>query len=292
MAMNDSIGLLKITDKNKITYYGGDQDWYSSNTRAMAGCSSVAAANALRMLTLTDPECRSRIRSSSKMPAPVRRSLLSVSCEKDDFLVLMTGVYETMRSFELFPLNLIYDRCGRKNKFFHILKPNNGRSSIGFIRGILIYASRLGLNLKYNALPTAFMDKETSADFIKTGLERSGSVVILTSYNSHPLKVFPTSATESVLSRSYDKTAGNNSVMKCHFATITGINDTDVYISTWGKIAVVSIDDLVESWHSIKAWESTLFYFTPADDTSEMRKNLFASPLPFIKGILHAIIRR
>lgn len=268
--------LFTITDTKGNISYGGNQDWYSSNTRAQGGCSSVAGANALRLLCQCNPACRGIIRSSKKMPCEIKSALLDRKCFKDDFLMLMTGMYNTMRSFEVFPINLLYDRKERDHKAFKYIKANNGRSSIGYISGVLRYAAKLGLMLEYKALPTAFVGKECAAAFITEGLKSSGSVTILTSYNKHPLTT-------------YNPTA--NTAMKCHFATITGMDDENIIISTWGKKATVNIDEWLKSLHSIKAWESTLFYFVPTDKIS-MIKSILASPLPFIKGIIQAIIRK
>ena len=272
--MKSRFEAFKITDKNGCEFYGGDQDWYLSNTRAMAGCSSVAGANALRALAKSNRSSHDTLKDSKRMSAPIRRALLSDKCSKDDFVLLMTDVYSVMRSFEIFPLNKIYDQKERNNKFFKKIKPNNGRSSIGFIQGVLLYAGRLGLCLKCNALPTAFMSKDKADDFIKRGLKSSGAVVILTSYNEHSIK------TKTGICK-----------MKCHFATITDISGDEITISTWGKEAKIDFNELVSSWHSIKAWESTLFYFEKAEKP-EMIKSLLLSPLPFMKGIIQAIIRK
>ena len=47
---------LKVTDRDTgKEYYGGDQNWYKSNTMAFAGCGSVAALNMLRTLAVKYP---------------------------------------------------------------------------------------------------------------------------------------------------------------------------------------------------------------------------------------------
>lgn len=293
--MNNTISTFKITDSQQNEYYGGDQSWYSSNTRAMAGCSSVAAANSLRSLCFADANCRKIISDSKTIPYPVKRALLSKDCNKEDYLMLMTLAYEVIRAFEIFPLNIIYDRKNRENKFFKYVKPNNGRSSIGFISGTLRLAKKLGLFLKCHPLPTAFCTKESAIRFIDEGLKNSGSVVLLTSYNKHSLKLFHFTMLNKLLDNSnpnsYTDCPCGEASMKCHFATIIGRRGEDVMISTWGRVATTTIDELVSSWHSIKAWESALFYFTPADRTT-MRHNILTSWKPFFKGIVQAIFRK
>jgi len=295
LVMKETILLFKNPESNLEEHYGGNQDWYSSNTRAMAGCSSVAGANCLRALCMTDKECFNLVKDNKLIPPPIKKALISTKCLKDDFLMLMTGVYEVMRAMEIFPLNRIYDRKNRDNKFFKYVKPNNGRSSIGFISGLLRYAGKMGLYLKYHAMPTAFVSKEEAISFIDKGLKESGSIVILTSYNKHSLKLFHPTMMKHLFElpekSEYNECPCADAFMKCHFATITGRRGNEVMISTWGKIATASLDDLVKSWHSLKAWESTLFYFTPTDK-SETKKSLFKSWIPFVKGIAQAICRR
>lgn len=293
--MDKRAALLNLIDPKGNIYYGGDQSWYSSNTRAMAGCSSVAGANALRMLCKTDSSCKSAVRNSKTIPRPIKNALLSSKCSKDDYLMLMTGVYETMRAFEIFPLNIIYDKKDRNNKFFKYVKANTGRGSIGFIIGLLRFAKKLGLLLKCNALSTAFCSKEDALNYIDEGLKASGSVVLLTSYNKHALKTFsPVTVNKSSLKDELPLSSQcpcGDATMKCHFAIITGRTGDEVLISTWGKVATADIDELVKSWHSIKAWESTLFYFIPTDKAG-MRRSLLTSFIPFFKGILQALIRK
>jgi len=293
--MDRSYRKLTISDSDGQKYFGGNQDWYSSNTRAMAGCGSVAGSNCLRSLCLTDKSCYEIIRHNKTIPYPVKKALISAKCTRDDFLMLMTGVYDVMRAFEIFPLNLIYDRRERGDKFFKVVKPNTGRSSIGFIRGVIRYARKYNMYLKYNALSTAFCTKEKAEEFIDEALAKSGSVVILTSFNKHRLSLFNPTMLPKLFA---DPTADAfpscpcaPSSMKCHFATITHRQGNEVMISTWGKAATVTIDELVDSWKSIKAWESTLFYFVPTDKSGS-RHSLLTSFVPFIKGIAQAAIRK
>ena len=293
--MNNTFRNYTISDNSGQKFFGGDQSWYSSNTRAMAGCGPVAGSNFLRSLCLTDRSCYEIIRLNKTVPYPIKKSLLSLKCTKEEFIMLMTGVYDVMRAFEIFPLNKIYDRKERNAKFFKIVKPNTGRSSIGFIRGVIRYARKYNLFLKHNALSTAFCSKEDAIKFIDEGLEKTGSVVILTSYNKHSLKLYHPTMLPKLFSdpegNAYPSCPCADSSMKCHFATITHRQGEDVMISTWGRAATVSLDELTKSWHSIKAWESTLFYFTPTDK-SGARHSLLTSWIPFVKGIAQALIRK
>lgn len=307
--------LFEISDNNR-RYYGGDQSWYSSNTRAMGGCGSVAAANVLRALSQ-----RSRIFNEavkhSKLPTVCKKALLLPVADKDDYETLMTGIYNTMRAVEIFPLNRIYDRSNRQAKIFKVIKPNSGRSSIGFVWGLMSFAKKFGVRIKKHMLPTAFCDGTSALSFIKEGLRHSGAVVILTSFNRHGLLMHESSAmaSDAAIKRGLGQGAtqctmgakcsegvceigGNSwkSEMKCHFATITDVIEkegvpTKLLITTWGCPAEIDYDELVGSWKSIKAYESTLFYFTPAQSVN-IYKEIFETVILFFTGLYNSVRRR
>ena len=109
---------LQITGPDHRVCYGGNQQWFSSNTKAMGGCGSVAGANALRCLAGCSEVFRKQIEGSKIIPAPIKDAICKESPGHESFSLLMTGVYETMRSIEVFPLNHIYDRSERSSKFF------------------------------------------------------------------------------------------------------------------------------------------------------------------------------
>lgn len=279
---------LKIDGPNGSKYYGGNQDWYSSNTWAMGGCGSVAGANALRSLARSNKQVRRDIINSKRLPSEVKSALCAISPSKENYSHLMTGIYNMMWAIELFPLNKLYDKCTRGDKRFRFIKPNCGLTNTGFIIGIIRYAARIGLNVKVRFLPTAYVDKSTGADFIKDGLQKSGSVVLLTSYNKHNLHMFPSdSKLESRLESSYK---GYDASMKCHFATITDMDiDTDrLLITTWGQPAVADFNEVAKSWHSIKAFESTLMYIEPCTKAESIHC-ILSSWRPYVGGIVQSI---
>lgn len=288
-----------IKDLNDKHYYGGDQTWYSSNTKYQGGCSSVAAANVLRALFQTNPSLKKQSQESKDIPPVYKKALINTTAMKDDFEVLMVGVYKVIRAIEIFPINLIYDKYPRDTKFFKKIKANHGRSCLGFVKGILKFAKKLGIKLNTHMLPTAFCEYDRALDFIKEGLDRSGSVVILTSFNAHNLNMYDYGAMKDFV-ESKDKNAVPGSTydakMKCHFATITDVienNDEDVslLITTWGRPALVDYNELNNSWKSIKAYESSLFYFT-YDEEIGIFKQLVSTVVGFVKGTLSSIIRK
>ena len=315
---------LIIKDDNGAAFYGGDQSWYTSNCRAMAGCSSVAGANVLRTLVQRDAALKSSIKHSKKIPAGIKYALCDDIPTKEDYSLFMTAMYETMKAFEIFPLNKIYDRVKRNNKFFNIVKPNTGRSCIGFIRGLLKFAKQFGIELHVHSLTTAFCDSEKGLDFIRKGLDESGIVVLLTSFNTHMLRSYTAdsfvlprddnaesepgvsdepvkvgTAIDSSQKKSKPLMRYPDAKMKCHFAAITGINEPEpgspekrsLVITTWGRVAETDYDELVKSWKSIKAWESALFYFT-LSDTATRKKDARRSYRVFLSGLKQTLLRR
>lgn len=246
-------------------FYGGDQGWFTGNTRAYAGCGPVAAANTWVTLLQKFPQL-SKPSSQTTLRHTAGQSYSEdfPSCSKETYINLMNSIYETIGTLEVPLLNLIYNHCKRDNKFFKNIAPTYGRSICGFIRGFLRYAKKHDVQLHAHTLPTAFCSYEKGLHFIETGLKECGSVVILTSFNRHPLTLYRAACGK--LEQPYEVKDG----MRCHFATITDIlypadRSPLLVLSTWGRIASVELNELAASWQSRKALDSALFYFTPAD---------------------------
>lgn len=279
---------LKITAPDMKPAYGGDQGWFSSNTRAQGGCSSIAGANALRALCLTNNEFKSEVTSNKKLPRELKDAITSKTPGKDSFEMLMTGIYNTMGAVVLFPLNLIYDKLPRSTKFFNKVRPNQGQTNAGMIIGIIRFARKFGINLSVKSLPAAFISKEKALSFINEGLNASGAVVLLTSYNKHNARLYYSTAS---LDEHLDKGFGWDASVKCHFTTITDVDGDRILITTWGKPAVIDFNELAGSWQSIKAFQSTLMYLTPSTK-AESTKCMFGAWKVFFSCIWHSIIRR
>ncbi len=277
---------LQIQGPGSKKCYGGDQSWFSSNTKAAGGCGSVAGANALRALARCNKEFRKLITDSKKIPAPVKDALCSDSPDHENFSLLMTGVYETMGSFEIFPLNLIYDRKDRSSKVFSKLKSTLGQTNTGFIIGIIRFARKLSIDITVKSLPAAFVTKERARQFIEEGLRSSGAVVLLTCHNRHNARLFDP---DSDLGKKL--TDGADSAIKSHFTTITDIDGDRLLITTWGKPGVVDLNELAGSWRSIKAYEASLMYLLPAKK-KEATSAMLTSWKLFMAGLGHALIRR
>ncbi len=279
---------LLIKDRATGTdHYGGDQGWYVSNTQAFAGCGAVACANMLRVLAVKYPDKFKDARVSDELHALSDRDYY-----KDEFIKFMGSVYKSMLVFEIPVIRRIYDMCNRGNKVFkRILIPSFGMNIGGFIRGSLRFCKSRGLMLHMHSLPTAFCPYDKGLEFIKEGLDKCGAVVILTSHNRHPLKLY--SGGTGRLEKGYDSKNGISS----HFMTITGIEDDEhgkplVKLTTWGRVASVPYEKLNRSWQLTRAFASCLFYLTPAESEAIAKADIRNSSMVMIKGIFMGLFGR
>ncbi len=276
---------LQIQGPDRKISYGGDQRWFSSNTRALGGCGSVAGANALRALARYDKQFFESVRASAKIPVQIKDALCSEDPGHENFSLLMTGVYETMGSFEIFPLNRIYDCRERSSKVFTRLKSTFGLTNVGFIIGIIRFARKMGLDITVEYKACAFLSKEEARDFIKEGLKNSGSVVMLTCRNAHNARLYR--ADSNLEGR---LTGGFDSAIKSHFTTITDIDADRLLITTWGKPGVIDLNELAGSWRSIRAYEASLMYIRPGS-RKEATSCMMSAWKLFMSGIGHALTR-
>ena len=272
---------LIITDRDTgKKYYGGDQEWYASNTQAFAGCGSVACANMLRSFAHKYPGSFDDEKVSANL-----RSLTRDKYYKDDFLDFMNSIYASMTVFEIPLVRRLYDVSSRGHVLFkRLLIPSLGMGIGGFIRGSLKYCSDRGLKLHAHALPTAFCPYNRGLDFIRRGLDECGSVVMLTALNRHPLKLYAGASGE--LERGYESRNG----VRSHFMTITGIAYDEegapvIKLSTWGRIATVPYDKLNRSWQLSRAYTSCLYYFTPAGSDAVVRADMRNSFAIMVKAL-------
>ena len=177
----------------------------------------------------------------------------------------------------------------RGSRVFKVIPPSLGLSLYGFITGTLKFCKNRGLNLHVKALPTAFTSYDRGLAFIREGLKRSGSVVMLTSLNRHPLKLYSGRAGE--LTGGYDQKKG----VRSHFMTITGIVDNEgpegplIKLTTWGRVATVPYSRLNRSWHGIKAYTSCLYYFTPTVSQGVVKADMAKSYGVFIWALVKGL---
>lgn len=280
-----NIDPMQVTDRSSgRKYYGGDQNWYGSNTMAFAGCGSVACANMLRALAHKYPGEFNEEGVSGEL-----RSLTGDVFYKDDFTMLMEDIYKSMSVLEIPVIRRIYDFVRRDNKIFRVIPSSFGLSLNGFINGTLKFCRKRGLLLHAHSLPTAFCSYDKGLDYIREGLNKSGCVIMLTSLNRHPLRLY--SGKSGELEGGSDAKKG----VRSHFMTITGIEDSNdgsaplIKISTWGRVATVPYDKLNRSWHKMRAYTSCLYYFTPVRSANVVRADMRRSFLVLCRAVLKGL---
>lgn len=280
---------LTVTDRETgREYYGGDQNWYRSNTMAFAGCGSVAALNMLRSLAIKYP-----VEFKEKNVSDELGMLTDKVIYKDDYTSVMRDIYKSMFVLELPLIRRLCDHLKRGNKLFKFIPPSLGLSMFGFITGTLRFCAKRGLNLHVKVLPTAFTSYDKGLNFIKEGLKKGGSVVMLTSLNRHPLRLYSGGVGE--LNGGYDQKKG----VRSHFMTITGIIEDNskeplVKLTTWGRVATVPYSRLNRSWHGMRAYTSCLYYFVPTNSPGLVRADMAKSYAMYawavIKGLLGWVV--
>ena len=83
-----------IDAKTSKQFYGGDQGWFVSNTRAYAGCGPVAAANMWITLLKKHPQLIKPSSQTLLQPAPKQSYSANVpSCDKNTYMDLMNNLY-------------------------------------------------------------------------------------------------------------------------------------------------------------------------------------------------------
>lgn len=251
---------IKVVDAYGHMYYGGNQSWFESNTRARAGCGPVSGANILLMLARDHQELAHGLNVKMDPDGQIT---------KDEYMKFLNAVYDVMGTWEIPVLRKIYDRCKRDNAFFQKISPNNGRSICGYLRGVLRFAIEHGLYLQGHTFPAAHNDPKKGYQFIQEGLRQAGAVALLTSYNKHSLTLFRGEYPCT------EKPYQTKDPMQNHFVTITGITpDKKLYVSTWGRIALIEYSELAASWNSRKALDSALMYFTVTDSEIQTKQSI------------------
>lgn len=269
-------GFIKVVDALGHEYYGGNQSWFTSNTRARAGCGPVSGANVLLVLCKRNPEIASCLHVTIQSDGQI---------SKNDYMNFLDAVYQTMGTWEIPILRKIYDRCKRDNLFFKKVSPNNGRSICGYLRGVLRFARERGVCLQSHAFPTAHCDPEQGLEFIRDGLSSAGAVGMLTSYNRHPLTLFH--GEYQSIAEPYQ----TRDPMQNHFVTITGITaDGQLYVSTWGRIARIDYAALAASWNSSRALDSALMYFTFAESETQTKQSIKDAAKVLRRAICQALV--
>ncbi|MDR2771699.1 MAG: hypothetical protein LBB57_06645 [Clostridiales Family XIII bacterium] len=157
--------------ENGGTVKGGDQDWYSSWWRRMAGCGPTTATNAILYLT------NARVRAASAAGDGALRGGTDVEAQgagirdKREFVQLMDRVWK------------------------HVTPGRGGiNTTTKLRRGIAGYSDAAGLGLRTEALDISD-DRDDRpplahiVEFIRTGLERDLPVAFLNLHNGSELQL-------------------------------------------------------------------------------------------------------
>lgn len=232
---NDNNFLVRDNDSGKA-YFGGNQSWFTRNTQAHSGCSSIAALNSFLRLTNAFP------------------------VDKKQYIKYMNEMYKSMGAIEVPFLRKLYDKKTTL-RIFKFIPPSFGQSTLGYIIGMLKFAKKHSMKLKFHLYPSFLHSRLSGLKFIRRGLKETGAVTLLTARNRHPLTLY--SSLRSLSSSPEELKQG----MRNHFVTITGIDESSgrlrLIVSTWGRIATIDYDALVKSWHRPGAFLSSMIYFTP-----------------------------
>ncbi len=258
--------LLIVDEDTGLRFYGGDQAWFKRNTMTFAGCGVVAAANTMRALLCKYPEAYNSARGNLKV-------LGNVIITKAEFISVINDMYKKMFVAELPLANLIYDNGDFPygSRLLKYIPPSFGMSAASVVRGLLKYANTNGLLIHDVYLSASYIDFERGLSFIKEGLKKNGAVILLTSFNKHPLTLYSGKAGDTSHSISV-------SSMKTHFATITDIlqekGEPVIKLSTWGRVATIPYKTLHETWQKRSSYVSALIYFVPERSKAMYRADL------------------
>ncbi len=263
-------------------YYGGSQSWFGRNSMTFAGCGIIAAANTVRALLCRYPGAYREARGNLK-------TLGNVILTKAEYIKVIESMYRRMFVAELPLLNLIYDKGNYKygSRLLGCVPPSLGMNSESLVRGLLRYAENRGVLLHDVYLSAAYVEYRKGLEFIREGLDKNGALILLTSFNRHPVTLYRGNA--------WDISGGGyESEIKTHFSTITDIIEENgeplIKLSTWGRAATVPYRVLHAAWQKRLAYVSALIYFVPKRSRAlyraDMRKTALFTPISTLQSVL------
>ncbi len=212
------IDSLKIADDKKY-YWGGDQNWYKTETMRYGGCGPATAANILVYL---------------KNNMDNNHGYIHEPISKDSFLCLMEMAYGFVRPWELYQAD---DRNDMHRIYGHMLPASLGVVDYRiFCSEFKKMAHALGVDVhaeKYNFK----RNKESIKVFIREGLEGDCPVALLNRFKSVGMKY------------GNHGMSGKEVAYKLHWVAIVGMREepgeeTVLEVLTWGMKAEVSLDAL------------------------------------------------
>lgn len=272
-----------IMDENGNLYYGGDQAWFAESVasprrsiESFSGCGIVSAADMLASYAYTDEGLAGRLEL---------RFHLDGSISKESFVALMRAAYHDIGTMELPGYAKRY-RAGRyayEEKAKRAAeRRNTGKKkndpvppSLGvwggrYLTGTVRLAKKYGLKLTPHALPTLYAGYDEGLDFITKGLAAGSPVDIFTTFNVHTMAVYD---------KGYGIAAKKRQNRQHHVVAVAVYDDaqtgdTEILVSTWGRLASISYRELHESWQTRKAVASGLYWFAPTNSDQKVQNNL------------------
>lgn len=205
---------LSITDIEGITFYGGDQSWFSTNVGRESGCGTVTAANTLAYMAIKNPSLRALYSG---------KDINDIT--KNDYVNHMNQVYKYVKPLR-FP---IFDKTAGGIPFLSWYRD-----------GVIKYAKSKGVMLRtYSANKS--LDFDNAVQFIKDGLNRDCSVALVNWLNPK-LKSIPWASPNS---------GGiSNQDFQIHWVTITALHDSRptgkvlIDVSSWGSKVSLNFNDV------------------------------------------------
>lgn len=230
---------LKIINED-ITYYGGDQSWFGRYSQQFGGCGSIAAANILAYMALTNTELANLYGYDIK------------NMSKADFINFMEDVYKYVTPMEVPVFNKQSDKINSQ-----VGIPTLGLINLNkFARSVEKYAQSKGVNLETN-LSCDTPSLEDARNFISKGLKKDKPVAMLNMFR--PVDMQWTDAETNITS---------TTTYKQHWVTVTGIinnkitGEETLEVSTWGGRALIDFKHLFNNikWYE-KFFPSGFIYF-------------------------------
>ncbi len=260
VAASDALlSFVRIKDQKGVVYYGGDQNWYDDPpaNRNLPSIESLAGCGIVAMLNILISFCFGNEVIAQKMGL---HYYYDGTIHKNDMLALMRSAYQTVGSAER-PLAAARYRKKAAQPQPDPVKNKKVPPSFGiwggrFVRGTLRLAGQYGLSVGCRTLLTQYCGYREGLDFLTGALNRGEYVDLYTTFNDHPMLLFPDGKDPFSLPPAPHK----NSL---HHVVVVGLIASEtrpqIIVSSWGCLGVIDYNTLYESWQSGKAVASALF---------------------------------
>ncbi len=206
---------------NNLIYYGGDQSWFDEKVANKAACGSVAAANILAYMAISESVYKALYQYDRYI-------------DINDYMKHMNEVYTYLHPINIrLPLSSF---ISKSEKRISIGIPNVSR----IIKGVKAFSESRNVALKAYTFSKPWTVKN-AAEYIANALKDDKPIALLNGFNSNLKNIRYTyvDGRESMSSFTY------------HWITVTGMDvsfDTgivDIDVSSWGIKAKLRLNDIV-----------------------------------------------